>query len=267
MKSTIRTAMLLCMCISCTVYAESVFLKDGSIIEGNILKETKTTTEIITSDKTSKTVPRSEILRILYHNNYKNRCYLTRTDGSVVAVYIVDEDSGSYVYRTELSSRKEMRILKNEVVSVSKRKTEKRTKTDTDKEFVKFLEYNGHDYYYSKKVLTWTAARDMCRKYGGYLAVLTDEEENQTVSNALKKIEPESNYWIGLSRSMEAFDWTWVNGEPYDFKYWSMGEPNNYQGKETCVAIWSVNPKPSQPFKWNDCFEAVPTLFIMEREK
>jgi len=105
--------------LSSSLYAESVFLKDGSIVEGKIVKETddKVIMKSIATD-----VNRSDIIRTVYHNNYKTKKYITKTDGTVFEVYIVDEDRTSYTCRTKLESKKEIKILKDDVESISKKR-------------------------------------------------------------------------------------------------------------------------------------------------
>jgi hypothetical protein len=102
--------------------AESVFLKDGSIIEGRIVKDNAKIVQLTLPDDTTQEIQRSAILRILYHDNYKNRRFLTKTDGSVIEIYIVDEDKQTYTYRTDLANSEEMKISKAEVDSISRTK-------------------------------------------------------------------------------------------------------------------------------------------------
>jgi formylglycine-generating enzyme required for sulfatase activity len=104
------------------LFAEAVFTKDGSIVEGKILRESRPSVQIKLSDGKVKDVPRSEILRILYHDNYKNKRYMTKMDGTVIEVYIVDEDKTSYTYRMNIDSPEEIKILKDDVDSISRRK-------------------------------------------------------------------------------------------------------------------------------------------------
>jgi hypothetical protein len=108
--------------LPCSLSAESVFLKNGDIIEGMILKETGSSIEINMSDKNTRKIARSDVIRILYHGNYKNRKYLTKTDGTVIEVYIVDEDAKGYTYRISLNSPLEKYISKDDVDSISRKK-------------------------------------------------------------------------------------------------------------------------------------------------
>jgi hypothetical protein len=103
-------------------FGESVFLKDGNILEGKISKENdKKITIILTADETRE-VDRKDIIRTVYHSNYKDKKYLTKMDGTVLEVYIVDEDKAGYTYRLNLDSADEIRIAKDDVDGISKRK-------------------------------------------------------------------------------------------------------------------------------------------------
>jgi hypothetical protein len=104
------------------VHAESVFFRDGNIVEGKVAKETDALIEIVTASGDNKTIKRADIIRVLYQNTYKDRRFLTKMDGSILKVYLVDEDGESYIVRDELFSAKEETIPKKDVDSISKRK-------------------------------------------------------------------------------------------------------------------------------------------------
>jgi len=109
---------------------------------------------------------------------------------------------------------------------------------------------NGHKYEVIDKSITWTKARDDCKKRGGYLVTITDEEEQQFILNLLSKQGKSDNYWIGGYR--EKKDWKWVTGENFSYSNWAPGEPNNHNGEEN-RAMFSRVPLPgSTQGKWND---------------
>ncbi|HPP95905.1 MAG TPA: hypothetical protein PKX79_11070, partial [Spirochaetota bacterium] len=103
-----------------SVFAESIFLKDGKIIEGTITKETDKATEIKTTDGQKLSIARKDILRTLVNTSYKTKMYIMKDDKTVIAVYIVDEDNESYTYRTELQDPNESKIKKDNVLFISK---------------------------------------------------------------------------------------------------------------------------------------------------
>ena len=120
-QSALRTlSVLVIFFIIEAAYAESVFLKDGSIVQGKVISENSKSLKLACTDESKREVFRSNILRVLYHDEYKFKRYLNKVDGSVLEVYIVDEDKNSYTYRTDLYSPKETKILKDRVDSISK---------------------------------------------------------------------------------------------------------------------------------------------------
>lgn len=115
------TAIVLLITIS--LHAESVFIKNGQIYEGKIVKENDSAVVIVLKDRTEIKIPRSNIIRITLSSNYKKLQYLKKMDGDAIEIYLVDEDAESYTYRTELESPDEYRILKDDVDGITKKPT------------------------------------------------------------------------------------------------------------------------------------------------
>lgn len=125
----IRLMVLSCvlLCIASPLFAESIFLKDGRIVEGKVVTETDKNILIKTADGKTQHIQRTTILRTLFKEDYKTKRYLNKMDGTTIEVYIVDEDDASYTYRLELNSAQEVRISKEDVDSISRRKVEPKT--------------------------------------------------------------------------------------------------------------------------------------------
>lgn len=117
------TAILITLLIVVPSFAESVFIKNGQIYEGRIVKENDSAVVIVLKDRTEMKIPRSNIIRITPNSNYKKMQYLKKMDGDVVEIYLVDEDAESYTYRTELDSPDEHRIAKDDVDGITKKRT------------------------------------------------------------------------------------------------------------------------------------------------
>jgi len=101
-------------------FAESIFVKDGRILEGKIIKENDSTVTIVTG--TTREIDRKDVLRTIYHNSYKEKKYITTADGKVYEVFIVDEDNSCYTCREKLDSNIEIKILKEDIESISKKR-------------------------------------------------------------------------------------------------------------------------------------------------
>jgi len=98
------------------VLAESVFLKDGSIVEGSVTAETATTLTITTPNRLKTEIPRTEILRVLTSNDYKKPSIIRKKDGSEITGHVVEELSDAFVVRAALTSPNEMTIPKQDIL-------------------------------------------------------------------------------------------------------------------------------------------------------
>ena len=99
---------------------------------------------------------------------------------------------------------------------------------------------------YSTHAATWKAARNICKKLGGDLAVIGTAD----VEAELEKYLPDDiEVWFGLTDQEEEGTWKWVNGAPMGYANWDDGEPNNHFGTENCVHFSVFH---DHPYKWND---------------
>ena len=103
-------------------FCEAIFLKDGSIVEGKIIKDTNTSMIVRLPDKKIKKIRRKNVIRTLYIENYKDRVFIEKKDGKTVSGFIVDENRHSYILREELFKPNEIRLFRNEVKTITKEK-------------------------------------------------------------------------------------------------------------------------------------------------
>ena len=106
-------------------------------------------------------------------------------------------------------------------------------------------EYNMHYYKVFTGNFTWNEAKKACEEKGGHLVTITSKEEQEFI-NALNALN--QRVWIGGTRK-NAYNWTWVTGEPWMYENWADGEPNNSPDLfpyENCVTIWNDSGQ------WND---------------
>jgi hypothetical protein len=120
---------------------------------------------------------------------------------------------------------------------------------------------NGHAYdaIAATGGISWTDAREAAAASSldgcpGYLATLTDMEENQFIVDNLPEALPPGRrgYWIGGWQppgSVEpAGGWTWITGEPFEFTNWNApAEPNDWLGGEDAIHLWDDGLG-----RWND---------------
>jgi hypothetical protein len=93
--------------------------------------------------------------------------------------------------------------------------------------------------------IAWAAAEDSAEKFGGYLATLTSQAENDFVHSLVsswsywhKRSSPRvwAGPWLGGRQRAGAPEpdsgWEWITGESFDYSNWSSGQPNNYGGQD-----------------------------------
>jgi hypothetical protein len=110
---------------------------------------------------------------------------------------------------------------------------------------------NGHWYRKDPTFRTWPAARATAAASGGHLATIRSLAENQFVfSLTTPPTTPQDRTcWLGGFQAPGSCEpgcgWAWVTGEPFEFQYWAIGEPNNSFGDELYLHIYVSD-------RWND---------------
>ncbi|XP_037628796.1 macrophage mannose receptor 1-like [Sebastes umbrosus] len=77
--------------------------------------------------------------------------------------------------------------------------------------------------------MTWTEAQTYCRDRYTDLASVRNMTDNQKVQELVSAAG--DSVWIGLFA-----DWKWSDGSNSSYRNWATGQPNNYHGRQTCVA-------------------------------
>lgn len=143
-KKTSIMLLLLILFTSAPLAAEYVFLKDGSIIQGQITSDTTTAIIIRDKEKKNRTIQRTDIMRILYTDIYLGKIYVQKIDGKNEICYMVDEDRDTYTFRKELYSPEEFTLRRDQVLFIARgNPTGLEGEADTDKIELKwFPPYN-----------------------------------------------------------------------------------------------------------------------------
>jgi len=106
--------------------AESLFMRDGSIIEGKIANENTDVIILKVQNGTKKTIKKDNLIRIVYSNEFRRTTRLSLYDGTLLEGFIVDEDADRYIVRKMLTSKEETIVLKKEVEFIERAKIERR---------------------------------------------------------------------------------------------------------------------------------------------
>jgi hypothetical protein len=108
------------MTTSSVLSAETVFLKDGTIIKGKISEEDDRLIKVTLPDGVKKTIRRRDHLRTIYTDVYMGRVKIKKRDGGEFEAFIVDEDRDSYLFRWNLSKAEEFRLKRSEIFQISR---------------------------------------------------------------------------------------------------------------------------------------------------
>lgn len=103
-------------------FAEFVFVKNGSIIEGKIIKQNDNITIIRNKNGKKTSLERNKILRTIFNNDFKNKKFIYKLDGDLVHSHIVYENNASYFCRDNVLINDEYIILKKDINFISKKK-------------------------------------------------------------------------------------------------------------------------------------------------
>jgi len=95
------------------------------------------------------------------------------------------------------------------------------------------VEFNGHYYYIyeGQPDMDWNSAQEFCKECGGYLATITDAEEDEFLYSYITNYGYDSAMF-GLTNQYDSDVWRWGTGEDFIYKNWCSGEPNNQGGYE-----------------------------------
>ena len=118
--------------ITVPVAAESLFLKDGSIIEGKITAESNETVQIRLSSGASQTINRSDLIRTLPRTDFKTPVFFYLLDKRVINAHLIEEKDDNYIIRAKLDDPEETAIKRTDVNFVSKSEVSVRMMDDKE---------------------------------------------------------------------------------------------------------------------------------------
>jgi|GEM_PF-2887262 len=102
--------------------AESVFMKSGAVLEGKIIRENDAAVTLKNADGIISRIPRKNIQRVLYHDDYKQAKYIGTKDKKIIRGYIVAENNDGYTVRKDLKKKEELVVDKKNVLYVSSKR-------------------------------------------------------------------------------------------------------------------------------------------------
>lgn len=114
---------------------------------------------------------------------------------------------------------------------------------------------NNHIYAVYDYETNWDYAKRLCEYFGGHLATVISEEENDLITSIISYGNCDA-YWLGGTDykdgdyNTEYVPYYWITGEAFSFNNWNTGEPNktgSEGNKEHYLAV-----RKSYNNKWND---------------
>ena len=91
--------------------------------------------------------------------------------------------------------------------------------------------------------MPWEVAKVYCEKYGGSLAVPTNDAENTTIKNLIQNTK-KSYYFLGITDKAKEDQWVDINGNVISYNKWGSEEPNGGISENYIVI--------GRNEKWND---------------
>ena len=134
------------------------------------------------------------------------------------------------------------------------------------------VKWNGH-WYAVLPSANWDTAKQKCEDFGGHLAYVESEAENDFLINLLKQKQPIDTSpndpygpgaWLGGTDEDKEGEWLWLNGRSFTYKNWANESPNNQSGTEHFAElIWH---RAIAKGTWNDDSKTALNLSICEWE-
>ena len=108
-----------------------------------------------------------------------------------------------------------------------------------------WVHWNGNCYKQNEDLLTWKDAEKKCVEFGGHLASVHSDQENNFIFLTSEKAVT----WIGGNDLAKEDSWIWSDGSSWSYSNWQKGQPDNARGGgQNCLNI-GFNAE-----KWDDEF-------------
>jgi hypothetical protein len=187
-RSIITT--ILVLVITIPAGAEYIFLKDGSIIKGRVIKETLDDVIFTDEQKKESRYPRKDVIRIFYGTLKTGKLYIQRVEGDPIEAYLVDEETDSYTFRIELNHPEEFTLKKEEIYFM----------TQKNPSGLKISDYVGA----TSVSISWLPPYTPIKKYNIYIRESKSEkfellESTDRRSVILGNLRPETTYYLYIT--------------------------------------------------------------------
>ncbi|XP_077998780.1 snaclec agglucetin subunit beta-1-like [Glandiceps talaboti] len=84
----------------------------------------------------------------------------------------------------------------------------------------------SHCYRCFTEAEPWTKADNVCRQYGGHLASVHSNNENNQIASVCPDDPELKDIWIGLNNQKNELVWEWSDHTAVEYTTWEEGEPD-----------------------------------------
>ncbi|XP_074538588.1 galactose-specific lectin nattectin-like [Halichoeres trimaculatus] len=125
-----------------------------------------------------------------------------------------------------------------------------------------WTQFDDRCFNFFRMAKPWAEAQTYCIKLGGNLASIHSHKENHFLSEFIEQVTgvPSLDTWIGASDAEQEKRWFWIDGTPFDYQFWSHGQPDDYKNNEDCLQMNFAGSA------WNDrpCFSSLPYVCVKD---
>jgi len=122
----------------------------------------------------------------------------------------------------------------------------------------KITQNHTYELIQTEQPVTWLGARDSAFNRGGYLAVITDQSEQNIIDSL---VGTNDSAWIGGTDVVIEDTWVWVTGENWNYTNWHPSHPDTADGLDyamiygTLGGQWAARAGRSSSFvvEWECC--------------
>ena len=114
-------------------------------------------------------------------------------------------------------------------------------------------------YCWFREQKTWTGARDACQAWGGVLASVENEAQNNYLAGITQ-----NGTWLGGTYDHSTQKGVWLSGKNWNYTNWATSEPNNAGGNEKHIELNAYSSSLGNGF-WNDAAEDQLFSYACER--
>jgi len=120
-----QSILIVLAALSLTVFAnlsaDYIYLKDGSIIHGKLLKDGKDSISVRDKDNRVRIIKRSDVMRINFTEMVIGKVYVQKRDGTSLTAYLVEQDQINYIFRMDLLKADEISISRKDILFIAEK--------------------------------------------------------------------------------------------------------------------------------------------------